>query len=191
MKKIITLFLCALLVFSAFSLTGCRREFTNEEHIERISQRVRERFFNEESEYAELYTDFTVTILYNANDEPTFFMVEFEPDGFFYGIIFRNNYYFNWANFYWGSQWTLGDMSIIGTGQGGWGGSTEQNYRSHFYVAGITSERKYLSINFKRGHLYPAVYRDEVFICLTFDGEIPMFSDIPTGINSLRRGIRL
>jgi len=73
-----------VMMFSLVGISGCAN-LSNEEHIERISARVQERFIDS-ADYS--YTDFTVTILYNTwAGEPQFFMVEFMPDGFFMGLF--------------------------------------------------------------------------------------------------------
>jgi len=122
--------------------SGCNiEELTEEQHIERISVRVQERFFAEDSRYCGLYTDFKVEILYDFGEEPAFFMVEFEPSGFLYGTIHRNNYYFTTTDFYKGGQ-------CIGycPGQHGWDVGSIRHYRSHFDILGFNDERKYLAV---------------------------------------------
>jgi len=121
-QQILILILTLSMLGTVFIASGCGYEhLTNEQHIERITQRVQDRFFAEGSNYP--FTNFTVTILYSLAGHPDFFMVEFEPIGFFYGIIFRNEYY-------------------------GLGEFVSSNRRSAFYIAGITNERRYLYRNF-------------------------------------------
>jgi len=111
-KKLLVACSAIVMFFSVVPLSGCAT-LSNEEHIESISARVQERFIDS-ADYP--YTDFTVTILYNTwAGEPQFFMVEFMPDGFIYGVIHRNNYYMNTMNFYRGSHephggWTTGSL---------------------------------------------------------------------------------
>jgi len=141
---------------------GCGYEsLSNEEHIKRISERVEERFFGENSEYP--YTDFTVTILYSLTGDPKFFMVEFKPNGFFYGSIYRNEYYVDDnENVYRGNGWRVGEQ----VGQRGWMMHDEQQYRSHFYIEQILGERKYIhpSSFAKHGFLHPMIRKENNFV---------------------------
>ncbi len=75
-----------LFFVAAYGHGAMASDFTEEEHIARISQLVEKRYFNEESRYE--YTDYTVYPLYDQNDKLTHFLVEFEPYGFVY--IFLN-----------------------------------------------------------------------------------------------------
>jgi len=146
-KRILVLILALSMLGTVFIVGGCEgnRTFSNEEHIERISARVQERFMDN-ADYP--YTDFTVTILYDIWGSPTRFMVEFMPDGFFYGTIYRNNYYMNMANFWRGSQMPCLHIQEAQTcGWYIWDGGDEPDirvYRSHFYVFGKMNERKFL-----------------------------------------------
>ena len=182
-RKIITIGLAFVMLCSILAFSGCNEQFTNEEHIERISQRVQHRFLSGMLPYANLYTDFSVTILYSFSGMPIFFMVEFEPDGFLYGQIHRNNYYI--VRFVGGSNW----------GEHGWGWNinnyitdidmhvenAETHFRSHFYVAGITDERKFFSFStFKDlvvSRTHHAVLRNDVLICILTDREYVHFQE--------------
>jgi len=190
-----------LAVFFTVPMMGCEanRNFTNEEHIARISERVRERFFSEGSEH--LHTDFAVTILYSMAGNPMFFMVEFEPNGFFYGRIHRNRYYVNWMNNYLGSNWEHGGASIGGVGQGGWAledlesGRVELVFRSHFYILKMTNEtRKYIGVfgvEGRHGFLLPMVRRGDIFISLLDGSEKTCGAETLSRISSRARGNRL
>jgi len=169
-KRSLILSICLVLtfVFAVVPLSGCAA-LSNEEHIERISARVQERFIDS-ADYP--YTDFTVTILYSTwAGEPQFFMVEFMPYGFFYGVIHRNNYYFRSINFYRGFAWTTETGIEV---SGGWSfwckieNSWVLNFRSHFYVFGIVTDRKYLSGSGDKfsGTLTPVVIIENVVYCI-------------------------
>lgn len=202
MKRMTIIVMSLIVMLGTLAImTACEgsRTFTNAEHIERISERVQERFIDG-TDYP--YTDFSVTILYNTHaEEPQFFMIEFMPDGFFYGVIHRNRYYMNTMNFVRGSHWRNGETTE-GTGQGGWDFWNEEKevyervFRSHFYVFGITSERKYLHGTHKFGGLGPVIrVADNNFLCLlegrTFQGG----GVAPTGVfnpaGSSNRGDRI
>ena len=155
-----------IMLIATIPLSGCRRQLSNEEHIERISERVRARFFEGSEfwmEHGAVYTDFRVTILYNHLEEPTFFMVEFEPDGFFYGRIYENRYYMSNEDHVRGSWWERPS-------------GVQGPFRSAFYRAGITDERMYLTIssNFKILRLIPAVRREDIFVSPIGGHEIQM-----------------
>ena len=77
--------LCILL-----NTSGCTKkvqEFSEEEHIARISERIKERDTNWGYPEGETYEDFEVYPLYNQNDELKYFLVEFEPYGFVFVYI--------------------------------------------------------------------------------------------------------
>lgn len=79
-KLIILLTIVGILLFS---LVGCSRtldpdDYTIEEHIEFITQKVQQRYMKEDYPY----TSFAVYPLYDENDKNTHFLVEFEPYGF-------------------------------------------------------------------------------------------------------------
>jgi len=150
-KTLIAVALAILLLIPLGTLSGCEanRHFTNEEHIERISERVQARFFAEGADYP--FEDFTVTILYSLAGYPDFFMVEFEPYGVFYGIIFRNEYY---------GLISFGGISMR---------------RSAFYIAGVTDERRYLYREIFGGKTgdwdyHPMIRVGEHFISLWVNG---------------------
>jgi len=174
LNKIVVVCMAMVMMFSLLGLGGCAA-LSNEEHIERISARVQERFIDS-ADYP--YTDFTVTILYSTwAGEPQFFMVEFMPDGFIYGVIHRNRYYV--SSFFRGSYlssgwhfWENGDSVMI--------------FRSHFhfYYAhfGLLSEsRKYIHVINKFGVLAPAIKIDGYFRCLV-EGSIFKESVRPRGV---------
>jgi|GEM_PF-1621197 len=164
-QRILILILTFVMLGSVFIVSGCGYEqLTNEQHIERISARVQERFFGERADYP--YTDFTVTILYNFAGEPRFFMVKFEQNGFFYGTIYRNEYYVDDNdNFFRGN---IG----MPMGQRGWLLHEVMQYKNHFYVANITNERKYIlpSHFAKHGLLHPMVRDGEYFVAVAGGG---------------------
>ena len=84
MKKGVTI--ASTLIGSLFLLIcfgACNHkasQYTEQEHIERVSQRIEERFMTGESNF----TDFHVYPLYNQNEELNHMLVEFEPRGFLY-----------------------------------------------------------------------------------------------------------
>ncbi len=82
-KTIAILALSSILCISIFSLVGCNKtlnpdDYTLEDHIEFIAQRVQQRYMKEGTPY----TSFAVYPLYDENDKYTHFLVEFEPYGF-------------------------------------------------------------------------------------------------------------
>jgi len=200
-KKIVVLVMAFAMVLGTLAImTACEGsiDFTNEEHIARITERVQERFIDSE-DYP--YTGFTVTILYNTHaEEPQFFMIEFMPDGFFYGVIHRNRYYLNTRNFRRGSHvqnggwvfrgdWRYLDENYVGDD------NAEIVYRSHFYIFGITSGRKYMHGINKFGGLAPAIRTDNGFLCLIEGRAFQEGGDAPIGVfnpaSSSNRGNRI
>ncbi len=66
-----------------FCLTACAQNvdaFSEEEHIQRISERIEKKFMTDQNDY----TSFTVYPLYTQDEKLTCFLVEFEPCGFFF-----------------------------------------------------------------------------------------------------------
>ena len=88
-KKSIILMLALIMTLSLLMLTlfGCTttldpNDYTMEEHIQMISERVQARFMGENSEY----TSFEVYPLYNKIDEVIAYLIEFEPVGFIFVV---------------------------------------------------------------------------------------------------------
>jgi len=202
-KRFLAVGLAFVMMFSLVGISGCAN-LSNEEHIERISARVQERFIDS-AEYP--YTDFTVTILYNTwAGEPQFFMVEFEPGGFMYGVIHRNNYYFRDRSFFRGFSW-INEAGIERSGGLYFWCEIEQqrvlHFRSHFYFYEITAERKYLAILEKWGELSPLIRIGSYFYLVGspkcdlgyFMEYFPVPNGVPSGstnpISRANRGIRL
>lgn len=55
-------------------------DYTEEEHLQRVSDLVEKRYMQEGSEY----TSYEVHPVYNENDELEYFIVDFEPEGYVY-----------------------------------------------------------------------------------------------------------
>lgn len=71
----------ALLLGMLMSLSSCRASsYTEEEHIARVTERAKERFLGEGSEY----TGLEVFPVYNEYDELNYMLIEFQPKGFLY-----------------------------------------------------------------------------------------------------------
>lgn len=89
MKKITKIIVIGLLIIISSGLfAGCGEDpsrYTVEEHIQRISERIEERYIKD----SEDYTSFEVYPLYGLNDEVYCFLVEFEPFGFLYVKAFK------------------------------------------------------------------------------------------------------
>ena len=86
-KKSIILMLALIMTLSLLMLTlfGCTttldpNDYTMEEHIQMISERVQARFMGDNSPY----TSFEVYPLYNEIDEVKVYLIEFEPVGFIF-----------------------------------------------------------------------------------------------------------
>jgi len=163
MKKAICCLLLMVLVFPF--ATGCEgfgKKYTEEEHVKRISERINSRFFNEDAEYKNVYISYTVQMLYNYKDEPIYFLVEFEPDGYVYGFIHNNNYYTR--RFCTGTEWPKSYKYPIHGPYEYWYNeslNSQTQYKSHVYISGITDEKIYMGFIGGRGE--PAIKRDEFF----------------------------
>ncbi|MFA6867005.1 MAG: hypothetical protein WCR54_05765 [Clostridia bacterium] len=85
-KKIIVWSLIFVILFSLIIIAVYPQKaskYTEEEHLQRVSERIEKRFITDETEY----TGFEVYPLYNENDELNYILVEFEPYGYLYVLL--------------------------------------------------------------------------------------------------------
>jgi len=110
-RQIAVLGLVVVMLVMAIPLSGCGRQvFTEEEHIERITERLQARYFGEDGtptdraifgiqgeenviQYVTLER-FEVSIIYAFDGKPEYFMIQYFPVeiGYSFGIIFNNEY---------------------------------------------------------------------------------------------------
>ena len=91
-KKIICLGLILVMIISLSACSKDASSFSEEEHIERISDLVEQRYIDKDTASKgwfnvyedEEFTGFTVYPLFTETDELGFFLVEFEPFGYVY-----------------------------------------------------------------------------------------------------------
>ncbi len=86
MKKVSKVFACiaaGLSLIAASLCTGCTGMYSEEQHIQRVTERAEERFLGEGSEY----TGLEVYPIYNEYDELAYMLIELEPQGFMYVCI--------------------------------------------------------------------------------------------------------
>ena len=184
----------ALLLGMLLSLSSCRASsYTEEEHIARVTECAKERFLGEGSEY----TGLEVFPVYNEYDELKYMLIEFQPQGFLYVLIDREQ--FPWK------MYTLSNMQPeswmpyrvnegaqedVYDADGNLlaqavnreyirdeNGQAVIYYESHFKAAGIEGERRYLltteAAEFLGGgsSWIPAVKRGERYLDLV-DGAL-------------------
>lgn len=195
--KIVICTVALILTFAASLCTGCGISsdvYTEEQHIQRITERAEARFLGEESEY----TGLEVYPVYNEYDELKYALIEFEPQGFLYVAIADREY--SWKGMYTLSNtesryWVPyrvkeGSQDILTDEDGSFlevmtdcelfrdeNGDIIIYYQSHFKVAGIENERRYLlsimstaAWSYGEG-LIPAVKRGEQYLNLV-DGNL-------------------
>ena len=195
--KIVICAVALILTFAASLCTGCGISsdvYTEEQHIQRITERAEARFLGEESEY----TGLEVYPVYNEYDELKYALIEFEPQGFLYVAIGDREY--PWKGMYTLSDtepyyWVPyrvkeGSQDILTDEDGALieimydcelfrdeNGDIIIYYQSHFKVAGIENERRYLlsimstaAWSYGEG-LIPAVKRGEQYLNLV-DGNL-------------------
>ncbi len=168
--------------FVGLYLSGRSYTYSEERHLKRISARIENRFMREGSEY----TGFEIYPVYNEHEEFEFALVEFAPQGFLYVVITEWEIPFLGVYMYSMSDpeptpWSPCRMEeMIGyDGQPVEGyyqpsffvdENGEQIYynESHFKVAGIQNERRYL-LDCDNG-LIPAVKRGENLYLDLVDG---------------------
>lgn len=86
-KRIFFTVLAAVLAVTALLCVAADvKEYTEEERLAQVVERVQKRYMGEDSPY----TDFTVYPLYDENDKLGYFVVEFEPQGYVYVRINPN-----------------------------------------------------------------------------------------------------
>ena len=185
----------ALLLGMLLSLSSCRASsYTEEEHVARVTERAKERFLGEGSEY----TGLEVFPVYNEYDELNYMLIEFQPKGFLYVHIAEKRS--PWKGMYTLSNMQPESWMPYRVKEGATDVITDENgdriayknrefyrnekgdviaYRqSHFKVAGIENERRYLleirsTITNSSGTdaLIPAVKRGEQYLDLV-DGAL-------------------
>ena len=195
--KIVICTVALILTFAASLCTGCGISsdvYTEEQHIQRVTERAEARFLGEGSEY----TGLEVYSVYNEYDELKYALIEFEPQGFLYVAIGDREY--PWKGMYTLSDtepyyWVPyrvkeGSQDILTDEDGALieimydcelfrdeNGDIIIYYQSHFKVAGIENERRYLlsimstaAWSYGEG-LIPAVKRGEQYLNLV-DGNL-------------------
>jgi len=111
LKRIISLVLTLTICMSFLGMfSGCGNIYTEEEHIQRITERAQKKFFNKDgSAYKHFFTydekgkylgqvaieSFEVEILLSFDGKPECFLITFMPEsiGVMPGIIMNNQYY--------------------------------------------------------------------------------------------------
>lgn len=198
MKRVISVILVLISVVIVFS--GCGRKVSNysvEEHIQRISERVRNTTW-----LIDDFEDFDVYPLYDKDEELKFFLLEFNPHGF--GFIFvqdeppvltsclyaHKSMYIVSANYYYKEQtWfryvadkngpSLSDFvdgassSKKGTPIFDEKGEIIKYDKSPYYVSGNVNEKKYIFETDDSSEFICAVKKDGKFINLISGTELP------------------
>lgn len=85
-KKSTGLIVVIITLITTFGLFGCSQKankYTEEEHKQRINERIEKRFMGRGSEYE----SFNLFSLHDENDKLKYFLVEFEPIGFIFVLI--------------------------------------------------------------------------------------------------------
>ncbi len=151
-------------------------DYTTEQHIQRMSERIENRFMAEDNGK---WTGFEIKPLYNENEELNIFLVEFEPYGYLYVLVGDElNKVFGWLGIS-TSMYTLSNSTITRTwspytlnsttSEKEWILDEEGNKivynRSPFYVAN-EGNAKYYFLENEGGYYIPAIKTDEDFINL-------------------------
>ena len=197
-SKVFCVIMAVCSLFAASLCTGCSALYSEEQHMQRIRERAEERFLGEDSEY----TGLEVYPIYNEYDELKYALIEFEPQGFLY-VLIREGITFelisgvgmylcsdmepeeSWMPYrvHEGMREEVvdenGHTSIYTDRElfRGENGDVIVYHQSHFKVAGIENERRYLlsivSVSHGSGSdaLIPAVKRGEQYLNLV-DGTL-------------------
>lgn len=192
-SKVFCVIMAVCSLFAASLCTGCSALYSEEQHMRRIRERAEERFLGEDSEY----TGLEVYPIYNEYDELKYALIEFEPQGFLY-VLIREGITFelisgvgmylcsdmepeeSWMPYRVkegfndemidedGHKTTYNDCELFRDEKG----DVIVYHQSHFKVAGIENERRYLlsivSVSHGSGSdaLIPAVKRGEQYLNL-------------------------
>lgn len=191
---------CFLLIITLISslllLVGCTEspnDYTVEQHSERISKRIEERYFKEETNL----TGYTLYPLYNADEELTYFLIEFEPYGFafvslrktnhWFGMYFISDAYMNaaWQRYrlcidgkepqpYEGKQWLPNANNASGLENFRYEIDNDNNFieynHSPYKIADVLNQKLYL-LDINIGHI-PAIKQGDKFFSLISMDEI-------------------
>lgn len=202
MKKITRFYVCLVAVVSLMTAglcTGCTAGFYSEDlHIQRVRDRAEERFLGEGSEY----TGLDVYPIYNEYDELKYMLIELEPQGFMYVLIREDSTFegLSGVGMYlcsgeepagWmpyrvkeGAKEEIVDEKgncILYENREFYrdeNGDVVVYHQSHFKVAGVENERRYLlgissTVNGSSSDaLIPAVRRGEQYLDLVDDALI-------------------
>ena len=200
MKKWLAILLGSVLLL--FSFSGCADRadsFTLEEHIQRISERIKVSEADWGYPEGESYENFTVYPLYNENEEFTRFLVEFEPYGFVFvrvrdlslsdriGLIlsgqstsmYARSHIYNKDGIVWSPYKAKGLKSIPENIE--WildeNGERIYYYKSPYYVTNNINERKYLIDLDNAVEYICAVKKDGEFINLISGEKVDILVD--------------
>ena len=169
----------------ALNFAGCAKkvsDFTEEEHIKRISERVEKQFITEEKGY----TDFSVYPLYDLDEKLSYFLIEFEPYDFILVKLYDEHFLscIGLGKMYllssYGREWS--PYSIDETKSQPWperdicyevdeNGDRINYNRSPYYVTDNLHERKYIFRGYS-GHICAIKKDDDTFINLVSSTEM-------------------
>ena len=94
MKKLISIILCVLLVFSVLVIINNSNkkveDFTVEQHIQRVTERKKKSILNEENYNEEKYNSLVAYPLYDNNDKLKYFLIEYENYGGFSFVFLQD-----------------------------------------------------------------------------------------------------
>lgn len=200
---LLTLFLVFVLEFCFIHiyLPNKSRVLSDDEHIERISKKIKSKYIDKENSK---YTSFEIYPVYDNNDELRYAVIEFQPEGFVY-IRINKEMLFNNDRFL--SKFSLLSMGMYRKSFGSsWGFCSidptkkdakqysekiiyknEERYNnSPYYVNNIIGEKRYLiSVKiYKKGDGYenetiliPCVIRDGEYLNLFSNEKFHVIND--------------
>lgn len=198
MKKILSLFLCGVMLFgSLFCFSGCSK--SEKDHLEEVKRRVEKTYMGEGSKY----TSFEVFPLYTVKDKLGYVLVEFQPTNFLYVKINKRNlncvgragfytqypFLFGWErntiNEFWDEKGYPRDdqLDYLEKDENG---KVVYHTDSHYKVAGIENERRYLLKVIKEKTFYvPAVKRGDKYLDLVSMREFEYIGEKETALLSM------
>jgi len=200
MKRYLSLFLSLVLLIS-FSGCGLKAsDYTEEEHVQRVTERVEKKYKDSDLWNGRRYDDYTVYPLYSEDEVLTHFLVEFEPYGFVIVLLLKEES-ISPSCILSVSMYKQINMYIKGTWSPYWiveenrqreyfldeDGQVLTYNKSPYYVAGKMNERKYL-LNPDSGDNICAVKEGDVFVNLmngtTIDVRRGGWEDMQAGLGN-------
>ena len=181
---VLSTLLFVAMLFSALFLTGCSRkvsDFTEEEHKQRITERLQKQIDEWSYGDKEKYVGFEVYSLYDQNDQLSLFLIELEPCNFVFVMlmdepplwvraIFGGSMYRYCARGDWSPYVLKADPSGRDQFEKEWildeNGEMPVYNKSPYYVTGNINNKKYILETNRASEYVCAIKKDGLYVNL-------------------------